>query len=266
MDEPGLELLRVLRSGRPPRSALGADRERHLHLATGHRPVLRRLVDELLHGDRQEVLVHDLDDRAHALDRRADTAADDRHLGDRRVAHAAGTELVEQALRHRHRTAHLGDVLAHDEDALVLAKRLAERYRARPRGRSAQASDATAAAYLGSAARGRIACRPCANSTRGLDLGDVTCVASTERSRSRRRDRSRGGAGERGIASDRLRARSFSPSSGRPCRDTPADRDEVAGQAMRAEVEQDGAFPGERVSRAARSRGTPPRRLGRRPR
>ena len=127
VDEPGLELLRVLRPGRPPGPALRADRERHLHLPPGHRPVLRRLVHELLHRDGEEVLVHDLDDRAHALDRRADAAADDRHLGDRRVAHAAGPELVEQTLRHRHRAAHLGDVLAHDEDALVLTKRLAER-------------------------------------------------------------------------------------------------------------------------------------------
>jgi hypothetical protein len=29
----------------------------------------------------------------------------------------------EQALRHAHRAAHLGDVLAHDEDVLVLAHR-----------------------------------------------------------------------------------------------------------------------------------------------
>ena len=40
----------------------------------------------------------------------------------------AGAELVEQALGDRHRAAHLGDVLAHDEDAVVvLAERLAER-------------------------------------------------------------------------------------------------------------------------------------------
>ena len=51
----------------------------------------------------------------------------------------AGPELVEQALRHGHRAAHLGDVLAHDEDAVVLAQRLARARRGRPRGRSAQA-------------------------------------------------------------------------------------------------------------------------------
>ena len=123
---PGLELLRVLRSRRPARPALRPDRERHLQLSARHRPVLRSLVDELLHRDRQEVLVHDLHDRAHALDRGADPAADDRHLGDRGVSDALGTELVEQALRHGHRPAHLGDVLTHDEHALVLAQRLSE--------------------------------------------------------------------------------------------------------------------------------------------
>ena len=90
MDEPRLELLGVLRARRPPRTALRSDRERHRHLPARHRPVLRGLVDELLHRDREEVLVHDLDDRAHALDRGADPAADDRHLRDRRVADALG--------------------------------------------------------------------------------------------------------------------------------------------------------------------------------
>ena len=119
MDEPRLELLRVLRARRPAGAALRADRQRHLQLPARHVAVLRRLVDDLLHRERQEVLVHDLDDRAHALHRRADAGADDRHLGDRRVADALGAELVEHPLRDAHRAAHLGDVLAHDEDVLV---------------------------------------------------------------------------------------------------------------------------------------------------
>src|SRR4029453_1437977 len=45
--------------------------------------------------------------------------SDDRHLGDRGVAHALGPELLEHPLRHAHRAAHLGDVLAHDEDVVV---------------------------------------------------------------------------------------------------------------------------------------------------
>ena len=80
VDEPGLELLGVLRARRPAGAALGPHRQRHLDLAARHVAVLRRLVDELLHGERQEVLVHDLDDGAHPLHRRADAGADERHL------------------------------------------------------------------------------------------------------------------------------------------------------------------------------------------
>ena len=127
MDEPRLELLRVLRARRPAGAALGADRQRHLDLAARHVAVLRRLVDDLLERERQEVLVHDLDDRTHACHRGADARADDRHFGDRRVAHALWPEFVEEALRDAHRAAHLGDVLAHDEDVVVLAHRTGER-------------------------------------------------------------------------------------------------------------------------------------------
>ena len=127
VDEPGLELLGMLRARRPARAALRPDRERHLELATRHRAVLGCLVDQLLHGERQEVLVHDLDDGPHALHRGPDARSDDRDLGDRRVPHALGAELVEEPLRDRHRAAHLGDVLAHEEHVLVLAQRAGER-------------------------------------------------------------------------------------------------------------------------------------------
>ena len=53
--------------------------------------------------------------------------ADERHLGDRRVPHPLRAELVEHPLRDAHRAAHLGDVLAHDEDVVVFAHRLRER-------------------------------------------------------------------------------------------------------------------------------------------
>ncbi len=117
----------MLGARRPARAALRADRQGNGQLSARHVAVLRRLVDDLLERERKEVLVHDLDDRAHARHRRADARADDRHLGDRRVAHALRAELVEEALRDRHRAAHLGDVLAHDENVVVRAQRLAER-------------------------------------------------------------------------------------------------------------------------------------------
>src|SRR5712691_2393375 len=84
--EPRLELLRVLRARAPACAALRADRQRHFQLPAGHVAVLRGLVDDLLGRERQEVLVHHFDDGAHALHRRADAGADQRHLRDRRVA------------------------------------------------------------------------------------------------------------------------------------------------------------------------------------
>jgi hypothetical protein len=59
---------------------------------------------------------------------------DERHLGDRRVPHALRAELVEHALRDAHRAAHLGDVLAHDEDVVVLSASPATARRGRPLG------------------------------------------------------------------------------------------------------------------------------------
>jgi hypothetical protein len=127
MDEPPLELLRVLRAGRPAGAALRPHREGDLYLATRHVAVLRRLVDELLHRERREVLVHDLDDRPHACDRRSDPGSDDRHLRDRGVAHPLWPELLEHPLRDAHGATHLGDVLTHDEDVVVTAHGLAHR-------------------------------------------------------------------------------------------------------------------------------------------
>ena len=51
----------------------------------------------------------------------------------------SGAELLEQPLRDAHRAAHLGDVLAHDEDVLVGAHRLGERVADRLAVGSAQA-------------------------------------------------------------------------------------------------------------------------------
>jgi hypothetical protein len=125
--EPGLELLRMLGPGAPPGATLRPDRQRHLDLPPRHVAVLCGLVDDLLHGQRREILVHDLHHRAHALHGNADARAHDGQLRDRRVANPLRPELVEHPLRDAHRAAHLGDVLAHDEDVVVLAHRPLER-------------------------------------------------------------------------------------------------------------------------------------------
>ena len=53
-------------------------------------------------------------------------AADDRRLGERRVDHAPGAELLLEAERHLERAAVDADVLADHEDALVAPHLLAE--------------------------------------------------------------------------------------------------------------------------------------------
>jgi len=60
-----------------------------------------------------------LGDGAHAHDRRAGRAGDDRRLGERRVDHAPRAELFLEAERHLERAAVDADVLAEHEDALV---------------------------------------------------------------------------------------------------------------------------------------------------
>ena len=84
-------------------------------------------VDELVEGAGDEVGELHLADRPHADDRGADRAADHRLLGDRRVDHAVGPELLLQAGGHLERAAEGADVLAEQQHALVLAQRHAQR-------------------------------------------------------------------------------------------------------------------------------------------
>ena len=92
--QPGLEALRVLRAAALARAALRPQHERHRQLAAGHEVRLRRLVDELVERERDEVDEHDLDDGPQARLRGADRDPADRGLADRRVADALGAELL----------------------------------------------------------------------------------------------------------------------------------------------------------------------------
>ena len=65
-------------------------------------------------------------DRAQAHHRGAGRAADDRGLRERRVDHAPGAELLLEARRHLERAAVDADVLADQEDALVVLHLLPE--------------------------------------------------------------------------------------------------------------------------------------------
>ena len=108
----------MLAARRAPGAELRAHGQRHLRGAAGHERQLRGLVEQLVEADAEEVEVHQLDDGAHARHRRADAEADDRALGDRRVADAIAEAVVQPAREAEHVAAG-GDVDPGDEHALV---------------------------------------------------------------------------------------------------------------------------------------------------
>ena len=117
--EPGFEALAVLcRSARTGAGRKSHD-DRHRHLAAEHEAHLRRLIDDLLHGERGEVGELELEDRPHTGHRSAHCDARATELGDRRVHHAIGTEALHQIARHLKSAAINADILTHEEHALI---------------------------------------------------------------------------------------------------------------------------------------------------
>lgn len=55
------------------------------------------LIDDLIHGDRDEIHELQFHHAAHAVDRRADSEADGGGLAERAIAHPFGTEFVEES-------------------------------------------------------------------------------------------------------------------------------------------------------------------------
>ena len=72
-----------------------AQHDRHGDLAGREVTHLRGLGDDLIERDPEELREHDLHNGPQPLRRGADGGADDRGLGDRRVAHAVRPELLE---------------------------------------------------------------------------------------------------------------------------------------------------------------------------
>ena len=103
-----------------------ADDQRHVDLPARHVVYLRRDVDDLVDGKEAEVDGHELDDRPQTAHRGADAAADDDRLRDRRVAHALVAELLEKAAGDAVGAAVGADVLAHEDDVLILLERFSE--------------------------------------------------------------------------------------------------------------------------------------------
>ena len=119
MAEPGLEALAVLRR----RTGAGAGGKAHHHgnrnLAAQHEAHLRRLVDDLLHGERGEVGKLELEDRPHAGEGGTDSDARAAQFRYRRVDHPIGAETLDQIAGDLEGAAIDADILAHQEDAFV---------------------------------------------------------------------------------------------------------------------------------------------------
>ena len=123
----------MLRGGAEAGADHGADDQRDGRLAAEHVAHLGCLVRDLIQADAQEADEHQLDNRAHARRGRADARSDKRRFGDRRIAYAVTTELVDQSLgdaQHATPRVKLGriialrgasDVFAHQEHARIAA-------------------------------------------------------------------------------------------------------------------------------------------------
>ena len=118
--EPGFQALAVLRGG----TRAGTGRETHHHrnrnLAAQHEAHLGGLVDDLLHGERGEIGKLELENGTQAGQRRTHGDAGAAQFGNRRVHDTVGTETLDQIAGDLEGAAIDADILAHQEDALIL--------------------------------------------------------------------------------------------------------------------------------------------------
>ena len=103
-----------------------ADDDRAALTLSRQEPVLRHLIDDAVHREREEVAEHDLEDRPQPRDRRAVGGTGQRQLGDRRVEDALRPVLLVQPRRDREDAAGDRDVLAEEDHALVPFELLVE--------------------------------------------------------------------------------------------------------------------------------------------
>ena len=126
---------RVLR-GRTARRAQGrAQHHGHFPLAARHVVDFGRLVDHLVHGQGDEVAEHDVHDGPQAGHGRADGDAGKARLGNRRIQHALGAELLHQPGEDLERRAGLRHIFPDDEDARVAAHLFGQGFTESPRQR-----------------------------------------------------------------------------------------------------------------------------------
>src|SRR5690606_31620968 len=99
--------------------------DRDVELAAAHLQDLRGRIDDLVRSKHREVPGHELHDGAQAVHGRAHGDAREAELGNGRVDHALGAELVQHALAHLVGAVVFRHLLAHEEDVGITAHLLA---------------------------------------------------------------------------------------------------------------------------------------------
>ena len=127
MGVPVFQTMGMLGGELPAGTGGDPDDHRHIELTARHVPDGGGVVDDLIERQQAEIDRHDLDDRPHAAERRTDAGADEGGFGQRRIANPVRAELVQQAPAYGVAAAISPDILAHQEDALILEHGLADR-------------------------------------------------------------------------------------------------------------------------------------------
>src|SRR5215210_1613721 len=104
-------------------AAVGApDHERHLYLSTREVAHLGGVLDDLVRRQKREIPGHHLDYRTHPHHRHADRRACKPVFGDGHVHYPPGPVLIVEAIRYEVGAAVDADILAHEDDALVIVE------------------------------------------------------------------------------------------------------------------------------------------------
>jgi len=97
-------------------------------MAAGHVVNFRSLVHHLVHGERDEIAKHDVDDWTQSRHRGTDCHARETSLGDRRINHSRRAEFFHQSRQNLERRPGLGHIFADDAHTGIAAHLLGQRF------------------------------------------------------------------------------------------------------------------------------------------
>src|SRR5205814_7256138 len=119
VSEGRLDALRVIEGAVDASAPGGPDHHRHVEVAGGAVAEARRLLDDLVHGRRDEIGELDLSDWAHPIDRRADRNPHDAGFRERRVDHPELAVFLVETVTGQADAATIADVFPDQKDARV---------------------------------------------------------------------------------------------------------------------------------------------------